>query len=639
MLAPIVVGFAGKRELQNPVAVRGALCRTMDLLDDDFPHSRKIMLNMLASGADTIAAEEALKRPNWRIVAPLPLPIELYGQDFDASGAARMRELAAHQMVRVKELEQLIDRRTSAPFATEALSRRPDEPNPDRTDHYEQSGLFIAQSCALLIAVLPSNEMPGRVGGTARTVQSKLSGQGDAKAQDVIQQSRILHSPGLLEAPDAGPVWRIDPSDAKALEAQTRPFEVLLPPAWRGEKLSPAGKLKLSMQIPERLEDFNRRCVRMPDAVWQEEVIQRADGRTGDAAALLLHQRYALSAIQQRMKMCASSSVIALAVLFVLGVAALEIYAAWPGLAGMIALICNIFIIAIALGLHFVARYCRWATYAEDYRAASEALRVQIAWWSADCKDRVDRVFLRDAIGSLSLVRAGLTNLINAAVLTNDVLAGQLKNTWVEDQVKYFKKRARERRRAVKFVDIVSWAAFFCAVGLALYLGRHEMAYLFGFLSATVVVLLGLVAAGIVPLFRSQRVGIAPTHARRTGSIAGMGGLAVGLGGCLVGGWLLGAPIGETAHHVLIVLSVALAALAGAVRFVSEKLSWEAEARSYLEVRELFRRAKARLQGLRDDEMTERRAIIRELGEEALAENEAWVRAHRERPVEPLLGG
>jgi len=35
----------------------------------------------------------------------------------------------------------------------------------------------------------------------------------------------------------------------------------------------------------------------------------------------------------------------------------------------------------------------------------------------------------------------------------------------------------------------------------------------------------------------------------------------------------------------------------------------------------------------------ERRQIILALGAEALRENETWLREHRERPLEPIVGG
>jgi hypothetical protein len=84
------------------------------------------------------------------------------------------------------------------------------------------------------------------------------------------------------------------------------------------------------------------------------------------------------------------------------------------------------------------------------------------------------------------------------------------------------------------------------------------------------------------------------------------------------------------------------AALAGAIRFVAEKLSWDSELTGYVHTRENFRRGQislARAEAGGADAEEERRHLLRALGGEALGENEAWLRAHRQRPLEPVVGG
>ena len=96
---------------------------------------------------------------------------------------------------------------------------------------------------------------------------------------------------------------------------------------------------------------------------------------------------------------------------------------------------------------------------------------------------------------------------------------------------------------------------------------------------------------------------------------------------------------------MVLVIAVTFLAVAGAIRFAAEKLAWEAEALAYQEAQERFEYGRRRLEAIDgsdipDDEKTMlKQAIVRELGARALAENEAWLRAHRERPLEPLLGG
>jgi hypothetical protein len=136
---------------------------------------------------------------------------------------------------------------------------------------------------------------------------------------------------------------------------------------------------------------------------------------------------------------------------------------------------------------------------------------------------------------------------------------------------------------------------------------------------------------------------------------------AYGLPQTLVPGVLLGWFAVSSAQYVLgdclttdheigpkamvVVTMVALLAIAGGIRFVSEKLAWEAEALAYNEAHVRFSNAarlladidKAGYSGIEGTK--QKRDVLYELGLAALAENEAWLRAHRERPIEPVLGG
>ena len=95
--APFLIGITGKRDLKGQEdAVRAALDGTFDIIDARLPHSPKILLSALAKGADTVAAEAALARPGWRVVAPLPFEREVYEGDFpDPASLARLRSLMA----------------------------------------------------------------------------------------------------------------------------------------------------------------------------------------------------------------------------------------------------------------------------------------------------------------------------------------------------------------------------------------------------------------------------------------------------------------------------------------------------------------------------------------------------------------
>ena len=62
VLAPIIVGITGKRDLNGKdEVVRTALSTALDVLDEYFPLSPKILLSALARGAGTRLGAELLK--------------------------------------------------------------------------------------------------------------------------------------------------------------------------------------------------------------------------------------------------------------------------------------------------------------------------------------------------------------------------------------------------------------------------------------------------------------------------------------------------------------------------------------------------------------------------------------------------
>jgi hypothetical protein len=99
-------------------------------------------------------------------------------------------------------------------------------------------------------------------------------------------------------------------------------------------------------------------------------------------------------------------------------------------------------------------------------------------------------------------------------------------------------------------------------------------------------------------------------------------------------------PIMKWAKELIAIAVIMPAAIAGALRFVADKSSWAAELAGYEHARAHFRRGQAALRATAPAAgAAEQRELILALGAEALAENENWLRAHRERPLEPIVGG
>ena len=86
-----------------------------------------------------------------------------------------------------------------------------------------------------------------------------------------------------------------------------------------------------------------------------------------------------------------------------------------------------------------------------------------------------------------------------------------------------------------------------------------------------------------------------------------------------------------------------IVAVAGALRFRTDRLSHEHELFSYRDALLIFQRAAEELDeiGIDASEAAQARRgdLLLAAGREALDENEAWIRAHRLRPLEPIVGG
>ena len=699
VLAPIVVGVTGKRELNGREdSVRASFGRLFELLDERYPASPKILLSALAEGADSIAAEEALEREDWQVIAPLPLPLSLYTEDFSEAGAAALQTMLRNPRVRSFTLPPLLDAADPGkPLEPGSLRRQSGDSNPERTAHYEQVGLFIAERSTLLIAVMPAHEQAGRIGGTARIVKYRLDGAFDDACRDVLARSQELRAPDLLDDFGTGPVWLIDPAGAP--DERGFPAIVQLPSGrivgWPGTERR---RLAASLALIDRLNRFNRRALALPDRRWHRSVEERAGPDTGDATAMLKHLRLTMSAIQVNANRFRKLTVFGLAALFSVAVAVVELR---EGFSDFRLLWWRIYLGAgvIAVVIYWVAARAFWQQIAEDYRAVAEALRVQIAWWDSGLTGpdhRVDRSFLCGTSGALALVRGAVRHCVNVALLLRESPpeAPGSGARWIDGQIGFFTMRIKARHRYLLAVETCTWILFLGAMGatalitLILLAPRaHDWTYdllkaMWNRLPEGIVFCAALSLAILASLLaiRLQTSGILRWIEQRHPFVR-----LLTIGIVVIIGMIFAASLFDLAallleHHLLegvantlrvgaglsektgqdpgadlkaqiillgealaTVFAVVPAAIAGAVRYVAEKLSWEAELHGYEDALRTFQRAKQELQAIENSSepipaKVERRTdLLVVLGKEALEESESWIRAHRERLIEPVV--
>ena len=650
VLASMTIGITGKRDLLGKdEAVRAALAKVFDQLDRDFPITPKTLLTSLAEGTDRIAAEEARGRAHWQTVAVLPLEAGIYAQDFDAASAGWLRNYLASGATRVKTLPLLIDPATGRAYEPQDVARIPDRSNPARAAHYEQAGLYIANVATLLIAVKAEDEKPGKIGGAARIAGYRLTGQLDDAADDVVQRSLILPQDSPVGGMQLGPCWLID----LASLAGHAPREI-----WSAVRIFPPAKsagpdkqvqMKRSLRLAHGIEEFNRRSRLLAPALLKED--------SADAAGILRRLRAQAALIQVRMNRRVRQTAVLLALLFVAAVLSWEVFAERESIeGGRYAILPYVALAATAVAVYWFAQKWRWQIFAEDYRAVAEALRVQIAWWDAGLvgrEYRVDQYYLAGSHGSLGRVRDAARSLVNSALLGADAAAAVpgAEAAWIDGQIGFFERRVDERQRDLVTVEIASWFLFIGGLGAALFLFFLE-AGLRGIIEAALAWVprsMAAAAALVLIVFLSVSFWARSTVVRqsdrqkpalKTWALASamLGGAAVSAGVYDLS-LPLCAPLGEAWVGII---AATFAASAGAIRFVADKLSWESEFGRYEDALETFRKAKDALAHVTaadaQHQELRRSRILLALGRQALAETEGWLRAHRERPLEPVVG-
>src|SRR5512139_115829 len=83
---PLIVGVTGHRDLhaEHVPVLAAALAAEFARLREQYPHSSLVLLSPLAEGADRVAARVALEQ-GVRLIVPLPLPLDLYQDDFESA--------------------------------------------------------------------------------------------------------------------------------------------------------------------------------------------------------------------------------------------------------------------------------------------------------------------------------------------------------------------------------------------------------------------------------------------------------------------------------------------------------------------------------------------------------------------------
>lgn len=158
---PIVIGVTGHRDLKEESIpeLKSVAKRELEKLKASYPNSCFVMLNSIASGADTLCAEIALNL-GFELICPLPMEVDIYKNDFEGEDLIKYERL-------LNEAANVFVVPHSEPFK-------------EGKDYlYRQAGIYVANNCHVLLALWDGNPAKGNGCGTAEAVSFMLNGLSD----------------------------------------------------------------------------------------------------------------------------------------------------------------------------------------------------------------------------------------------------------------------------------------------------------------------------------------------------------------------------------------------------------------------------------------------------------------------------
>ncbi len=143
----IIIGVTGHRTLQNPNPIIAGVDKALQAIKSSFETEQIVVLSALAEGADRIIAERALAMDGTKLIAVLPLLVEVYQEDFQSP-------------ISIKEFQGLLE-------LADEIFELPRIIN--REESYRNVGKYLVAHCEVLIAIWDGQPARGP-GGTAEVV-------------------------------------------------------------------------------------------------------------------------------------------------------------------------------------------------------------------------------------------------------------------------------------------------------------------------------------------------------------------------------------------------------------------------------------------------------------------------------------
>jgi hypothetical protein len=469
-MTPLIVGVTSHRNIpmREIEPIRQRVREFLAQLRRDFPDLPLMLLSELAEGGDQLVAQEALAA-GARLVAPLPLPRDMYVHDF-ADPSARESFEALCSRAEIVLLPGLM---TQPRHAIES-------PGPARDRQYAKAGVYIASHCHILLAIW-DGKTTGRLGGTAQIVDYHLTGilPGPIDRRRITRhvlaggdESLLYHIVCSRDHPDSAPADGLQPLQVGWRSADSPTISSELPPEFQ--------------LMFAHMADFNADCSKYAEQI--DAAPAPAHAVPSSATVTIdrtFHAADWLAMHFQKRVLMAMRLAYTLAAL--MGIA-FTFYAHLPAQDYLIYL----FLLLFASGgvVAVLARRRGWHRKYLDYRALAEGLRIQSCWRRAGIQASADHEFAHDNFLQKQNIELGwIRNVMRAASVYPPVRSGEATAAaladviaeWVGEsgksgQLHYYECKTVERTGLHHVTETIGSISLWAGVMISVFLAAFALA-------------------------------------------------------------------------------------------------------------------------------------------------------------------
>jgi hypothetical protein len=576
-LLPLYIGITGHRDIrdEDKPRLKQMIKNKIEEKISQCPETPVVILTPLAEGADRLAAHAAMECGISYIV-PLPMPVDEYRRDFTSPES-------------LDEFDELLAKANlwfelPLPDGTDVKELQHNQHK--RDDQYYYIGFYIARQSQMLIALWDGIDNKKR-GGTAHIVNMKRTGLPTAHPH-IRQRLKNLQT---------GPIYHIlTPRKGTPLPSDAYSSKMIFSDYPDQDNNRPED---IDRQFLGHIDAFNRDvkmlAPKLKEKIDQCETTLLADhdfSRNNEDLRKIARCHAIADTMASHFQ---TRRFFALKVLLVLAVIAFMFFQIYVEFWNKPAILL-LYPVTIGIGaLWFLrAHRKRFEQKHEDYRALSEAFRVQYFLNIVDKKARVSEYYLQKHKGELEWIiytlRASLPRR-QAETSQNVSPSGEenigkytyILDHWVADQLAYYKKTGKNNIHRLES------------------LRRTANRFFFGALGAAVILFLISVLIKRLPLFIEHDE--------------------------------------ELIHSILVVCTHSFLVISAAILGYNEKMIFAEQSKTCQQMVQLFTIAHNKLTNAIDSNKPEEaREIIWELALESLMENADWLLLHRSRPMEMPKG-